>query len=250
MSIENKVAIVTGGGKGMGASICRKLASRGAKIAVVDFADDRKKIVDEIKSKGGKAIDIAADVTVPEQVQDAIRKTIDTFGTVNILVNNAGIYPFHPIEEITIDDWHKVINVNLNSAFYFVHAALPELRKNKHSRIVNICSIGGSVIGFGPGLIHYSASKAGVMGFTRSLALAVAPYGITANAISPGVIGTDTAMELFADKTAFEMLLAAMPLKRMGRPEEVADLVAFLVSESSGYITGANMVIDGAYTQQ
>lgn len=165
----------------------------------------------------------------------------------DILVNNAGIYPFKPFTEMTEQEWDRVLNVNLKGVFYFTKAALPKMIERRRGKIINIASIAGSVVGF-PNLAHYAASKAGIVGFTRALALEVAQYGINVNAISPGPILTPSTKVL--DEETYEQIRRSIPLGRWGKPEDVANLTLFLASDRSDFITGQNIVIDGRYTVQ
>ena len=177
-----------------------------------------------------------------------VNETLRKYKKIDILVNNAGIYPFVNISEMTEAQWDQVINVNLKGVFNCTKNVLSNMIKNKHGRIINIASIAGVSVGF-PNLAHYCASKAGIMGFTRAAALDLAPYKITVNAVAPGAIltpGTNTGL----DKKQVHNLIQAIPEKRMGKPVDIAKVIAFLASEDSEYITGQTIIVDGGYTDQ
>lgn len=179
------------------------------------------------------------------------KSVLDNYGRIDILVNNAGIYPLKPFAEMTEKEWDHVFNVNMKGIFNCTQTVLPTMRTQRYGRIVNLSSIAGAVIGYA-NLVHYSATKAAIIGFTRSLALEVARDGICVNAIAPGAIETPTAKaqtEAMTKELADQMI-AAIPLGRWGRPEEIASAVLFLAGEESSYITGQCLVIDGGLTIQ
>lgn len=162
-------------------------------------------------------------------------------------MNNAGIYPFKPFLEMTFDDWYRVINVNLNGTFNVTKAVVPYMVKQKYGRIINIASVAGNAMGFA-GLTHYSASKAGIVGFTRALALELARYGITVNAIAPGAVKTPGAMQPGSEEQ-IKMMEQIIPVGgRLAEPEDIASVVAFLASDEASYITGALIIVDGGWT--
>ncbi len=182
--LKNKVAIVTGAGQGIGRSIALRLARDGAIVVVTDITGKENETLNEVKNLGGQGMALKLDVTDPRMAEDVAKRVYDAYGRIDILVNNAGIYPFKPFLEMTFDDWYRVINVNLNGTFNVTKAVVPYMVKQKYGRIINIASVAGNAMGFA-GLTHYSASKAGIVGFTRALALELARYGITVNAIAP-----------------------------------------------------------------
>ncbi|MEM1711818.1 MAG: SDR family NAD(P)-dependent oxidoreductase [Nitrososphaerota archaeon] len=247
LNLSDRVAIVTGAGQGIGREVFLQLAQAGAKVVLIDVSDKVFDVLREIRGFGGDGLAIKCDVSRWEDVQAAVNQVLDKFGRIDILVNNAGIYPFKPFTEMGEQDWDKVLDVNLKGVFNFTRAVLPRMIEQRRGKIINISSIAGSVVGF-PNLVHYSASKAGIIGFTRALALETAQYGITVNAISPGPIETPGIGVL--SKEAYEQVRRAIPLGRFGKPEEVAYLVLFLASDKSDFITGQNIVIDGGYTIQ
>ncbi|GAB6944455.1 SDR family NAD(P)-dependent oxidoreductase [Vulcanisaeta sp. JCM 14467] len=245
-TLRNKVAIVTGAGQGIGRSIALRLARDGAIVVVTDITGKENETLNEIKSLGGQGMALRLDVTDLRMAEDVAKRVYDTYGHIDILVNNAGIYPFKPFLEMTFDDWYKVINVNLNGTFNVTKAVVPYMIKQKYGRIINISSIAGNVMGFA-GLTHYSASKAGIVGFTRALALELARYGITVNAIAPGAVKTPGAMQPGSEEQ-MKMMEQVIPLGRLAEPEDIASVVAFLASDEAGYITGALVIVDGGWT--
>jgi NAD(P)-dependent dehydrogenase (short-subunit alcohol dehydrogenase family) len=240
----NPVVLITGAGQGIGKSVAQTLAQQGMRIAVNDA---NKKLaqatVSEFKQSGFNAIAVAGDVTLKADVQKLVQQTIDHFGALHVLVNNAGIlYPTQVID-IPEDEWDRVINVNLKGTFLCSQATLPVMQKNNWGRIVNFSSTAGKNISTVGGA-HYTAAKAGILGFTRHLAKEVARFNITVNAVCPGLIDTDMVRETIAPDRQ-RAYANSFPIPRLGRPEEVADLVAFLCSDKAAYITGASLDING-----
>jgi 3-oxoacyl-[acyl-carrier protein] reductase len=244
-NLNGKVAIVTGAGQGIGREIALLLAKRGAKVVVVDISDKVFEVLKDIEALGQEGLAIKCDVSNSGEVEEAVRKIVEKFNRIDILVNNAGIYPFKPLTEMTEQEWDKVLSVNLKGVFNFTRAVIPRMIEQKRGKIVNIASVVGSVVGFA-NLTHYSASKAGIVGFTRALALEVAQYGINVNAVSPGPILTPGTGGL--KEEIREQIRKSIPLGRWGKPEEVANLVLFLASDESDFITGQNIIIDGGYS--
>ncbi len=247
IDLTGNVAIVTGASQGIGKKIALVLAENGAKVVVADISDKVSEVCSEIEQMGSKCITITMDVTDFETVKKKISEIKRKLSRVDILVNNAGIYPQQTFVDMTIDDWNKVLNVNLNGVFHCVKAVAPFMIDQKYGKIVNIASIAGTTVGF-PALTHYSASKAAIAGFTKALALEFASFGINVNAIAPGPILTPTTKT--GNKELEEQTKRAIPLGRWGQPQDIANLVAFLVSDKASFITGQCIVADGGYTVQ
>ncbi|MBW3017391.1 SDR family oxidoreductase [Candidatus Woesearchaeota archaeon] len=243
--MKGNVAIVTGARQGIGKGIALALAKEGCNVVVSDLVvDDCQKVVDEIKQLGADALAVKCDVSNKSEVDAMVKSAIEKFGKIDVLVNNAGIFPFKPFMDMAEQDWDKVLSVNLKSVYLCSQAAAKEMKNG--GRIVNISSI-ASLIGF-PQLAHYCASKGGINGLTRALSLELAPK-IRVNAVAPGAIDTPGA-SAGANPQVLEQTVAATPLKRMGRPEDIANAVVFLASEKSDFVTGAVLVVDGGMTVQ
>jgi len=249
LELKDKVAIVTGARRGMGKSHALTLAKAGAKVVVADISkEDCEIVVEEIKKNKGEAIAVKCDVTKKEDIDNMVKAAVGKWGKVDILVNNAGICQFKPFLELTEEEWDRTININLRGYFLCAQACAKEMAKQKAGVIVNIASVAMGQVGVGiPALAHYCASKGGIVGMTEALALELAPFNIRVNAISPGAIDTPMTEASKADPKMMEATLARIPLRRMGRPEEVSNLVLFLASDESSYVTGSTVVIDGGW---
>jgi len=247
--LKGKVAIVTGARRGMGRTHALKLAEYGCKVIVSDISqEDCQKVVDEIKEKGGEAMAVKCDVTNKKEVDEMVKKAVDEWGKVDILVNNAGIAQFKPFLELTEEEWDRTLAINLKGYFLCAQAAAKVMAEKGGGSIVNIASVamGGQGIGF-QNLAHYCASKGGIVAMTEAMALELAPKGIRVNAISPGVIETPMIDPIKKDPNQEKAILARIPMGRVGKPEEVSNLVVFLASDASSYMTGADVVIDGGW---
>lgn len=244
--LEDKIAIVTGGAQGIGRGIALMLAESGAKVAVVDISDKIDEVAKAIEDLGSSGLALKCNVADHEEVRKVSEKVLEKYGRVDILVNNAGIYPFKPFVEMTEEDWDKVMNVNVKGIFNFTKAVLPKMVERNYGKIVNLSSVAGEELGYA-NLVHYSASKSAILGFTRSLALEVAKHGINVNSICPGAIETPGATGEIS-KELYEQTKNSIPLGRWGKPEDIANTVVFLVSEYGSYITGQCIVVDGGLT--
>jgi 3-oxoacyl-[acyl-carrier protein] reductase len=242
-SLEKRVALVSGASRGLGRAIALELARRGAAVTVNynRSAEAAEGVVKEIISAGGQAAAFKADVSDFKQAQELVKFAIETFGNLDILVNNAGITRDTLIMMMSEEDWDNVMRTNLKSTFNCSKAAVKHMIRKRYGRIVNISSVAGQM--GNPGQTNYSASKAGQIGFTKSLAREVAARNITVNAIAAGYIETD----IWADvpEEARQAIMNLIPLGRKGQPEEIAYAVAFLASEQAAYITGQVLGVDG-----
>jgi 3-oxoacyl-[acyl-carrier protein] reductase len=241
--LKSKVALVTGAARGIGKEIALTLAYQGAEVVVTDVAEGVFDIAKEVEKLGVNSLAVKCDVSNTQEVQDAQKQVIEKFKRLDILVNNAGIYPQKPFLEITEEDWNKVLNINLNGIFYVTKAFLPGMVERKYGKIVNLTSISGPFVIF-PNLVHYSSSKAAIAGFTKALALEMSPYHINVNAVAPGPIDVSGGQ---IPEAMTAQIVKAIPLGRMGKPDDIANLVVFLVSDESNFITGQTIVSDGGY---
>ena len=239
---HGKVAIVTGSSRGLGRAIVRELADHGCKVVINYFQSKElaQKLQAEMKDKGQEAICVRASVANPDDVQNLIDTTVKEFGGIDILVNNAGVNRDRTIRRMSAEEWREVIATDLDSVFYCTNAALPHMIERGGGRIVNMSSIVGQMGNLGQS--NYAAAKAGIVGFTKSAAQEFARFNITVNAMCPGFIATEMVTNLTEEVQ--QALLAKIPLGRFGKPEEVASLCRFLVSEGE-YITGAQINING-----
>ncbi len=247
--LTEKVALVTGAKQGMGRTHALALAKQGAKVVVTDINESEcTLVVEEIKTNGGEAVCFKMDVSNFQEVNQIFDEVIKQFGRLDILVNNAGIYVSKPALEITGEEWDKIIDINLKGQFLCAQRAAKEMAKNKWGRIINIASVASGQVGIGiVGGAHYTASKGGIIGMTETLAIEWAPFGINVNAIGPGMIDTPMVSAAQIPEDAMKAMLAQVPLKRVGKPEEVSAMVVFLASEEASYITGATFYVDGGW---
>lgn len=242
MSLEGRVALITGGAQGIGKTIALKLAANGADVALVDVdLESAEAAAKEIEALGHKACAFKGDVTNTEEAKEIVKKTVEALGSLDILVNNAGITRDALILRMKEADWDLVINVNLKGAFNYTQAAIKVMSKARYGRIINIASIVG--LAGNAGQANYSASKAGLIGLTKTVAQEFATRNITSNAIAPGFI--ETAMTRALSEEAREGLASRIPMKRLGSVDDVANGVLFLSSEEAAYITGQVLSING-----
>jgi acetoacetyl-CoA reductase len=242
VDLKGRVAIVTGGSRGIGAAIAMELAKNGVKIVLnyVSHEELAEKMVADIYEIGGEACVVQADVSKSDEAARLVQEAIDYFGRLDILVNNAGITRDSTFKKLSADDWRKVIDVNLNSVYNTTSAALTFLMESDAGRIINISSIIGQAGGFGQ--TNYAAAKAGLIGYTKSLALELAKTKITVNAICPGFIGTEMVQAI--PEKVLSGIVEKVPQKRLGKPEEVARGVLYLCKDGE-YITGQQLNING-----
>jgi 2-hydroxycyclohexanecarboxyl-CoA dehydrogenase len=241
MSLDGKVAVVTGGGRGIGQAIATVLAAKGAAVAVWDLnLESAEKTAATIRETGGTAIAVGGDVSVAADVAAAAARTRAELGAVTILVNNAGISAFEPFTSITEESWDRVIRINLKGPFLVTRELVPDMLAAGWGRIINISS--SSAQTGAPAMAHYASSKGGVIGFTKALAIEYADKGITVNNVPPGFIDTPLLREGPIDVAA---AAASMPMKRSGQPEDIAHAVAYLASEEAGYVTGHTLSTNG-----
>jgi len=243
--LTNKVALVTGAAKGMGKAHSLALAKAGAKVILTDIDfQEVQKSAQEIIDLGLEARTYKLDVTNKIEIDQVFDQVFETYKRLDILINNAGILLSKPFLEITQEEWDKVLNINLKGQFLCAQKAAFLMKQNNWGRIINISSIASGEVGVGLALsAHYAASKGRVKALTETLALELAQYNITVNAIAPGAIETDMTKNL--NEEVRKNLLSSIPLKRFGKPEEVANLAVFLASEEASYLTGSTIYIDG-----
>jgi 3-oxoacyl-[acyl-carrier protein] reductase len=246
MRLKDKVAIVTAGaGAGIGRTAAHMLAEEGARVVIADIHEDRSILTAKaIHDKYGvQSIGVKCDVTNPEEVKNAVEATLNRFGRIDILINNAGTNRPTKIVDMKDEAWDLVINTSLKGTFYCTRAVLPTMMEQRHGRIVNIASVAG-FRGLDGGHSHYAAAKAGVMAFTRCLALEAAPYCITANTIAPSFIYNEFIPSIYPQEE-IERMHAEIPYPRKGTPEDIGNTVIFLVSNEGEYITGQTICVTG-----
>ncbi len=243
-TLENRVGIVTGGARGIGAAITRLLAADGATVIVMGLASDRERTESLRASLNGAAHRVTfreGNVAHYEMCKGVVDEVRAHYGHIDFLVNNAGITADHTVRKMTVEEWQAVLAVNLSGPFFMIKAVIDHMLERDYGRIVNISSVVGHTGNFGQA--NYASAKAGVMGLTKTVALEVAARGITVNAVAPGFINTD--MVAAMPKAAIDAAIQKSPERRLGQPEEVARVVRFLLDESSGYITGAVYDVNG-----
>ena len=251
LEFKGKTAIVTGGSRGIGAAISVLFASSGANVMIGYLPVDKdieglKQVEQEIRDNGGVVDSIAADVTSPEAMEGLCAKTLDRFGSLDVLVNSAGFTSPAKVQNLSPDLWKSAIEVNLSGAYYATQAACRHMISQGAGRIIYIGSA-GSITG-GGGSVAYSAAKAGINGLVRALSKELAPLGITVNAVLPALIETDLLRDKEPDQEKRNKFIERIPVGRFGTPQDVAYMVLFLASEYAGFITGQNIIVDGGST--
>jgi len=244
IDLEGKAAIVTGGGRGIGRASALALAEAGANVCVTARTKDEiERTAGEAREKGVKALALSGDARNPDTAQKAVRTTLDELGRLDILVNNAGMEMPKPLQEYTPQDFSLLMDVNVKSMMLFTQAAGEHMIKNRAGKIVNMASTGAFIAG--PGQSLYHASKAACAHFTRATAIEWARHNIQVNAVAPGWIDTELISHLTSDEKKLEKYLKAIPMRRLGTPEEIASVVVFLCSELAAYMTGSVVIVDG-----
>jgi 3-oxoacyl-[acyl-carrier protein] reductase len=248
MVLNGRVALVTGASRGIGAATAKVLAQRGANVALsARTVGDLEGVAAEITEAGGQALVTPGDVLDPAQVEGVVKQVVDTWGRLDILVNNAGLgTPAKPVETIDPADWDHTVALNLKAAFLCVRAVAPVMKGQRYGRIVNVSSFAGrnfSLIS-GP---QYSAAKAGLLGFTKHMAVELGPFGICSNSVAPSIVLTARVKAKWEARTAEERerILGALPLRRLAEPAEVATVIAFLASDDAGYVNGVCIDVNG-----
>lgn len=243
---SNQVVIVTGGSRGIGRGISKLFAEEGAEVVLVGRDEAQLNAVEaSLRAEGGKAIYVQADVSQPKDMEKMIEKTLSRFGKIDVLCHNAGIYPPARLEKMTLEEWQKVIDVNLTGTFLAVKGCIPIMKKQGHGKIVITSSISGPRTGL-PGYSHYTASKGGVAGFIKTAAVELAKYRININAVEPGNIMTEGFDAMGAEH--INNMVRAIPMGRLGTPEDIGHAILFLASNEASYITGQSLIIDGGQT--
>ena len=241
-ALKDKVAIVTGAARGIGFEIATRLAQSGASVALVDLrGEEVREAVGKLRASGWSAIPLVADISSGTEVQSMTKTVLYQWNRIDILVNNAGICPMTRVEDITEAEWDRVLAINLKGAFLCSQAVISTMRKQQSGKIINISSNAGQMGGIAVG-IHYSASKAGILGLTKSLARILAP-DIQVNAVAPGT--TESEMTRGWDVETVSNIVKQIPLRRLGRPEDTAAAVHFLASDAAGFITGHTLCVNG-----
>lgn len=243
MPLKDRVALVTGSGRGIGRAIAEKLMAHGAKIVISDINEELcKQTAEELRAQGGDVMSVACNVTVTETIEKMIEEVTGKWAKIDILVNNAGITRDNLIMRMSEEHWQAVIDTNLSSAFKVTKPVLKVMSKQRYGRIINIASTTGVHGNFGQ--VNYAAAKAGLIGFTKTVALEYASRNITSNAVAPGFI--DTAMTQALGEDIIKKVLEKIPAGRMGTPDDIANAVCFFAQPSSGYITGQVLEVNGA----
>jgi 3-oxoacyl-[acyl-carrier protein] reductase len=240
-SLENQIAIVTGGANGIGQGIVESLAKAGAKVVIADIDEENgQKVANDVSGDFFKL-----DVTNEENAQEVVDAVAEKYGKIDILAANTGIYPDIKIEEMTEEDWDKVFDINLKGMFFIVKPVLKVMKENNYGRVIVTSSVTGPDTGY-PGGAAYGATKAGILGFIKSAAMEYAKFNVTVNAVQPGVVATEALKEQLADLS--EGAAEYIPMKKLGDPEDIGTTVSFFASQEAKYITGQSLIVDGGQT--
>jgi pyridoxal 4-dehydrogenase len=243
MRLNEHMALVTGAARGIGFAVASRLAAEGAAVAVCDRnGPGAVAAAERLKASGARAVGFAMDVSEEESVDSGLKRACAELGRLTIVVNAAGIWSAFPIDELPFGEWRRIQAVNLDGAFLIARAAFREMKKHAYGRIINISS--GILIDPYPGYSHYAASKAGMIGLTRSLAVEGGPLGITCNAIAPGTIASEGALATHKEE-GFAYALRLQAVKRRGEPQDIADAVAYFASPMAGFVTGQTLYLNG-----
>ncbi|MEK4761009.1 SDR family NAD(P)-dependent oxidoreductase [Viridibacillus sp. FSL E2-0187] len=247
MKLENKVAVVTGGASGIGEATVRLFAQEGAKVVIADFSERGEEVVADLKAQGFEALFVKTDVTSEDDVKNMVAKTVETFGSLDVMYANAGIAQDGPIHELSVEKWQKTIDINLSGIFLSDKFAIEQMLKQENRGVIVNCGSIHSHAGKA-GVTAYASAKGGVKLLTQSLSLDYAKEGIRVNAVCPGYI--DTPLIKGRNEATNQHLISLHPMGRLGTPEEVAKAVLFLASEDSSFVTGTTLLVDGGYTAQ
>lgn len=244
--LDGKTIIITGGGRGIGRTFALHLARYGAAVCIADI-DHRaaQATLEELQSANYVGMAVTCDVTSLKDMEKVVADVLTRFGSIDVLINNAGVFPIKMFGDISVEEWNRVIEINLTGTFLTTKAVYSQMKRQGKGKIINIASVAGRVGGIG--FAHYSAAKAGVIGFSKALAREAGPLGIQINAIAPGIIETETAKTIFPE-FALKDFVRNVPLSRLGREEDLLGIVSFLCSKESDYITGQVLAVDGGYT--
>ena len=246
MRLKDKVAVVTGAGQGLGAAYARRFSSEGAKVIIADLNEPAARdVVKELEEKGGEALAIATDVSQESDTQNLARATIERYGRIDVLVNNAAVFStieLKPMEEIAVEDWDRLMEVNLRGLFLCTKAVIPHMKARKHGKIINISS--ATVFMGKPYYIHYVTSKAGVIGFTRALAREVGDWNIQVNCLTPGYTETEIPRETTTAEQK-KAIISHQCMKRIGTPKDLEGIMVFLASNESDFMSGQTVNVDG-----
>lgn len=245
--LENKVAIITGAASGIGRETALLFAKEGAKVTVSDINEEAgNKVVEEIKKQGGEAIFVKANTAKPADSENLVRETVKAFGGLHISVNNAGVgNEFNKVADVTVEDWQRVIDINLSGVFYGMKYQIPEMIKSKGGSVINIASILGNV--GAANLAPYVASKHGVVGLTKTGAVEYATQNVRVNSVGPGYIYTGLVNEQSMGKEGIQALESLHPMQRLGESKEIAAMLLFLASDEASFVTGGYYPVDGGY---